>query len=108
MALDSFGRCFCTSNGHLCSFCIEATLTRRLLRVAERIGAAWGRDVHRRRPDGAWPKWDEDASGNLRPTAARLVAHLHQDPGVLDRLARTCAYHAGMAYRDEQRRSRPA
>jgi hypothetical protein len=109
MALDSLGRCFCTDNSPLCSFCVEATLTRRFLRIAERIGDAWGRDVYRRRPAGTWPKWDEDTTGNLQPTAARLVAHLHGDSGVLDRLARACAYHAGMAYRDEQWRSnRPA
>jgi hypothetical protein len=105
MALDSLGRCFCTEAGPLCSFCVEATLTRRLVRSAERIGDAWGRDVHQRRPEGVWPKWDADTTGNLRPTAIRLVGHLHADGGVLDRLARTCAYHAGMAYRDEQRRS---
>ena len=105
MTLDSIGRCFCPEAGPLCSFCVEATLTRRLVRVAERVGDAWGRDVHRRRPDGAWPTWDTDTTGNLQATARRLVDHLHADRGVLDRLARTCAYHAGMAYRDEQRRS---
>jgi hypothetical protein len=62
--------------------------------------------VFRQRPDGTWPGWDEDATGRLRPAAHRRVADLHDDPGVLDRLARACAYHAGVGYRDEQRRQR--
>jgi hypothetical protein len=104
MSLDSLGRCHCREGGPLCGYCVEATLTRQLQRVAQRIGDAWGRDVYRRRPDGTWPHWDADTTGNLRPSAFRLVAHLHRDPGVLDRLARACAYHAGAAYRDEQKR----
>jgi len=98
------GPCFCREGAPLCSFCVDATLTRKFQRLAERLGDTWGRSVYRRRPVGAWPTWDTDTSGNLRPTAFRLVAHLHRDPGVLDRLARTCAYHAAVAYRDEAKR----
>jgi hypothetical protein len=104
MKPDPLGRCFCRESGPLCSFCVEATLTRKLRRVAERIGDAWGRDVYRRRPDGTWPHWDEDTTGNLQRTAVRLVVNLHTDPGILDRLARTCAYHAGVGYADERKR----
>jgi hypothetical protein len=104
MSADAHGRCFCPPGGPLCSFCRDAVLTRRLVRMAERRGDAWGRGVFRRRPDGTWPVWDEDTSGRLQAAAHRRVSDLHTDPGVLDRLARACAYHAGVAYRDEQRR----
>jgi hypothetical protein len=105
---DTHGRCFCPAEGPLCSFCREAVLTRRLVRRAEKRGEAWGRQVFRLRSDGTWPNWDEDTTGRLQPAAHRRVADLHSDPGVLDRLARACAYHAGVAFRDELRRQRLA
>jgi hypothetical protein len=96
--------CFCSKKSPLCSACVEAALSRPLLRVVERAGRQWGNSVFRRRPDGTWPHWDDPSSGRLRAEAFRLVAGTATDAGVLDRLARACAYHAGMAYREAQRR----
>jgi hypothetical protein len=96
--------CFCSKTSPLCNACVEAALTRPLLRAVERSGRRWGTSVFRRRPDGTWPHWDDPSSGRLRAEAFRLVAGAATDAGVLDRLARACAYHAGMAYREAQRR----
>jgi hypothetical protein len=97
-------KCFCAARASLCAACVEAALTRPLLRAAQRRGEQWGRRVYLKRPDGTWPHWDQDITGRLHATAFELVRGMHDDANVLDRLARACAYHGGVAYREAKRR----
>jgi hypothetical protein len=100
----------CAGVPPLCGTCAEAAI-KPLLRKLRPRALRWGLSVYRRRPDGTWPSWDADTTGRLRATARRLVRDMHPDARVFDRLARTCAYEAGEAYRnaiEQARRDREA
>jgi hypothetical protein len=96
-------KCFCMGTAGLCSACVEAALTRPLLRAAQKRGERWGRKVYAKRTDGDWPHWDKDVTGRLRARAFELVRGMHDDAKVVERLARACAYHGGVAYREAKR-----
>jgi hypothetical protein len=98
-------KCFCTGTAGLCAACVEAALTRPLLRAAQKRGERWGQTVYVKRPDGDWPHWDNDITGRLRARAFELVGGMHDDAKVVERLARACAYHGGVAYREAKRRA---
>jgi hypothetical protein len=103
--VSAIENCFCSGTAPLCAACVEGALTRPLLRAAQKRGEQWGRRVYAKRPDGTWPHWDEDITGRLRNRAFDLVRSMHDDAKVLDRLARACAYHGGVAYREAKRRA---
>lgn len=91
--------CRCTDTGPLCTACSDAE-TYALWSRAERIAVGWAKRMYRLRPGLPWPAWDEASprADRMRGRARELVAELHDDPSVLERLARTCGVAAGREY----------